>query len=148
MNTHIIAILAYNNHELTVKNLKHLISLGYGKDILLFDNGSNPSFEKISSELNIRYHREKQNLFVNPSWNKIFEQVNCKYLTLLNNDCFILSPNYFENILHHMENNEIQISSCKNKNIKELKNATLTTSNYFLRGRAGIRAEEPRASAS
>ena len=96
-SSHTIAILAYNNHELTTKNLNHLISLGYGKDILLFDNGSNPSFEKISTGLNIRYHRQEQNIFVNPAWNKLFDQKNCKYLTLLNNDCFVLSQNYLGN---------------------------------------------------
>ena len=129
---HIIVMLAYNNHELTIQNLNHLILLGYGKNILLFDNGSKPSFEKISSKLNIRYHREEHNLFVNPAWNKIFDQENCNYLTLLNNDCFILSPNYFEDIIKHMGENQIQISSCKNKNIKVLKDTALTTSNYFL----------------
>ena len=77
--------------------------------------------EKISNELNIRYHREEQNLFVNPAWNKIFEQENCKYLTLLNNDCFILSQNYFEDVIEHMEKYGIGISSCKNKNILKLK---------------------------
>lgn len=132
INKHIIVMLAYNNHELTIKNLKHLILLGYGENILLFDNGSNPSFEKISNELNIRYHREEQNLFVNPAWNKIFEQENCKYLTLLNNDCFILSQNYFEDVIEHMEKYGIGISSCKNKNILKLKKDALQTINYFM----------------
>ena len=132
ISRHIIAILAYNNYDLTVKNLKHLISLGYVNNILLFDNGSTPSFKQISNQLKIRYHRVEQNLFVNPAWNKIFEQEQCKYLTLLNNDCFILTPNYFEDVLQHMEKNEIQISSCKNKNLKKLKKSALTTSNYFL----------------
>ena len=132
INKHIIVMLAYNNHELTIKNLKHLILLGYGENILLFDNGSNPSFEKISNELNIRYHREEQNLFVNPAWNKIFEQENCKYLTLLNNDCFILSQNYFEDVIEHMEKYGVGISSCKNKNILKLKKNGLQTINHSI----------------
>jgi hypothetical protein len=132
MNRHTIVILAYDNHELTLNNLTHLISLGYGKNILLFDNGSSPSFEKISNKLNIRYHRQEQNLFVNPAWNKIFDQENCKYLTLLNNDCFILTKNYFEDVIEHMEKYKIGISSCKNKNILKLKKDALQTTNYFI----------------
>ena len=44
--SHTIAILAYNNHELTLKNIQHLINNGYKENILLFDNGSNPSLKK------------------------------------------------------------------------------------------------------
>ena len=132
MNNHTIAVLAYNNHHLTEINVRHLIDLGYKNEILLFDNGSEPSFEKISNGLNIRYHREKQNLFVNPAWNKIFEKENCKYLTLLNNDCFILSQNYFEDVIEHMEKYEVGISSCKNKNILKLKKNGLQTINHSI----------------
>ena len=132
MNNHTIAILAYNNHRLTEINVRHLIDLGYKNEILLFDNGSEPSFEKFSNGLNIRYHREKQNLFVNPAWNKIFETENCKYLTLLNNDCFILSQNYFEDVIEHMEKYIIGISSCKNKNILKLKKNGLQTINHSI----------------
>ena len=81
---HTIAILAYNKHKLTLKNLNHLISLGYRNNILLFDNGSDPSFKKISEKLNIQYHREDVNVYVNPALNKIFQKVDSKYLTLLN----------------------------------------------------------------
>ena len=97
--SHTIAILAYNNHDLTLKNVEHLISLGYRKNILLFDNGSNPTYEPNAHELEIRYQRESENVFVNPAWNIIINQENCNYLTLLNNDCFILSPNYFKDVL-------------------------------------------------
>ena len=45
--SHTIAILAYNNHELTLKNIQHLINNGYKNNILLFDNGSNPTFKNI-----------------------------------------------------------------------------------------------------
>ncbi len=44
---HTIALLAYNNHELTLKNIQHLINNGYKNNILLFDNGSSPSFKKM-----------------------------------------------------------------------------------------------------
>ena len=124
-------MLAYNNHDLTLKNIEHLISLGYTKNILLFDNGSNPSFEQISNKLRIRYHQEKINIYVNPAWNYIFQNEECEFLTLLNNDCFLLSSNYFEEILPHMEKNEIGISSCKTKNIDKIKNNNLNTSRYF-----------------
>ena len=123
--------MAYNNHQLTAKNLEHLSSLGYAGNVLLFDNGSEPSFEKITNKLGIRYHREKENLYVNPAWNKIFQMENCEYLTLLNNDCYILSPNYFQDILPNMDRNSIGISSCKTKNIYQLKNNNFNTKDYF-----------------
>ncbi|SVD33424.1 uncharacterized protein METZ01_LOCUS386278, partial [marine metagenome] len=122
--------MVYNNHALTLKNLEHLIALGYRENILLFDNGSDPSFESSAQKLEIRYHREPENIFVNPAWNIIFIQENCDYLTLLNNDCFILSPNYFTDVLDHMQNNDIGISSCKTKNIMQL-NTELKTDNFF-----------------
>ena len=129
--SHTIAILAFNNHELTQKNLEHLCSMGYRKNILLFDNGSEPSFEKNSKQLDIRYHREDENCFVNPAWNIIFDQEDCDFLTLLNNDCFILSSSYFEDILPHMEKNKFGIASCKTKNISYLKNSNFKTNDYF-----------------
>ncbi len=129
--SHTIAILAYNNHELTHKNLKHLVEMGYGDQILLFDNGSNPTYKEISNQLSIHYHREEKNCFVNPAWNKIFKEVKSDYLTLLNNDCFILSPNYFEEILPHMHKNNIGISSCKTKNIAQFKNDDFKSRDYF-----------------
>jgi len=124
-------MLAYNNHEMTTKNLEHLCSLGYEKNILLFDNGSEPSFENISNTLGIRYQREEKNCYVNPAWNNIFNQEKCEFLTLLNNDCFILSKQYFNEILPHMHINSIGISSCKTKNINQLKNDNFYTSDYF-----------------
>ena len=128
---HTIAILAYNNHELTLKNIEHLISLGYRENILLFDNGSMPTYETNAQQLGIRYKREPENIFVNPAWNKIFQMENCNYLTLLNNDCFILSKSYFEDILQHMEKNKFGISSCKTKNISYLKDSNFKTNDYF-----------------
>ena len=116
---------------MTTKNLEHLNSLGYVKNILLFDNGSEPSFENISNTLGIRYQREEKNCYVNPAWNNIFDQEKCEFLTLLNNDCFILSKQYFDEILPHMHINNIGISSCKTKNINQLKNDSFYTSDYF-----------------
>ena len=46
--------------------------MGYTENILLFDNGSDPSFEDFSDKFGIRYHREKINIYVNPAWNNIF----------------------------------------------------------------------------
>ena len=129
--SHTIAILAYNNHKPTNQNIEHICSLGYANNILLFDNGSDPSFEDISNKFGIRYHREETNIYVNPAWNYIFTMENCHYLTLLNNDCFILTPSYFEDILPHMEKNEFGISSCKTKNISYLKNSNFKTNDYF-----------------
>ena len=129
--SHTIAILAYNNHELTYQNIKHLCSLGYTKNILLFDNGSDPSIENIANKFGIRYHRERLNIYVNPAWNYIFTMEDCHYLTLLNNDCFILTPSYFEDILPHMEKNKFGISSCKTRNIACLKNSNFKSNDYF-----------------
>jgi len=105
--------------------------MGYAENILLFDNGSDPSFEDFSDKFGICYHREKINIYVNPAWNNIFTMENSHYLTLLNNDCFILTPSYFEDILPHMEKNKFGISSCKTKNIPYLKNSNFKTNDYF-----------------
>ena len=116
---------------MTTQNIEHLCSLGYAKNILLFDNGSKPSFEHISNKFGIRYHREEINIYVNPAWNKIFTMEDSHYLTLLNNDCFILSPSYFEDIIPHMERNDFGISSCKTRNIPRLQNGDFKTKDYF-----------------
>jgi len=120
IKNHTIAILAYNNHDLTIMNIKNLINHGYRKNILLFDNGSKPLYKNICKDFNIKYVKEEKNIYVNPAWNKIFDIVNDKYLTLLNNDCFILSDKYFEEIINHMRNNKFIISSCKTYNRKSV----------------------------
>tara|TARA_B100000401_G_scaffold438337_1_gene386489 strand:- start:3912 stop:4658 length:747 start_codon:yes stop_codon:yes gene_type:complete len=119
-NQHTIAILAYNNHEITINNIEMLINDG-NKNILLFDNGSEPSFEDFAKQKKLIYHRESKNIYVNPAWNKIFNMVSTKYLTLLNNDCYVLSKNYFHEILLHMDNDNIILSSCKTLNKKKIK---------------------------
>jgi len=129
--SHTIALLAYNNHDLTLKNVEHLITLGYRKNILLFDNGSDPSFETNAQQFAIRYQRETKNIFVNPAWNIIINQETCNYLTLLNNDCFILSPNYFQDVLNNMNQNNIGITSCKTKNIAKFPRSLKTDKFFF-----------------
>tara|TARA_Y100000996_G_C22489333_1_gene629523 strand:- start:57 stop:800 length:744 start_codon:yes stop_codon:yes gene_type:complete len=128
---HTIAILAFNNHKLTIMNLNLLIKLGYKENILLFDNGSKPSYKEICKNLNIQYISEKKNIYVNPAWNKIFDIVKSNYLTLLNNDCFILSDNYFNEVINHMENNNIIISSCKTYNRKKMTEKKLKLSYQY-----------------
>ncbi|MBC8311531.1 MAG: glycosyltransferase [Candidatus Marinimicrobia bacterium] len=117
-HSHTVAILGYNNHKLTINAIKQLRKIGCDDSILFFDNGSTPSFENLLDDKNIIYLRKEENLFVNPAWNEIFDIVDTKYLTLLNNDCFVESDNYFKDIIPHMENNDIIISSCKTKNVK------------------------------
>jgi hypothetical protein len=56
---------------MTTHNIEHLCSLGYANNILLFDNGSKPSFAHIANKFGIRYHREEINIYVNPAWNNI-----------------------------------------------------------------------------
>ena len=69
--------------------------------ILLFDNGSHPSFQKLITNLDIEYYREEENIYVNPAWNKIFDLVNTSYLTILNNDCFVISDGYFPSAIKY-----------------------------------------------
>ena len=116
--SHTIAILGFNNHKITLSVLNYLRKSGCNDHILFYDNGSWPSFENLITDSNITYHRNEKNIYVNPAWNEIFDLVETKYLTLLNNDCLIQSSDYFTDILYHMEQNEIAISSCKTKNIK------------------------------
>ena len=130
-NNHTIAILGFNNHKLTLSAIKRIRDTGCKDLILFYDNGSNPSFEGMIDDQNIKYHRIEKNKYVNPAWNEIFELVDTKFLTLLNNDCFILSPDYFEDIIQTMEENKIGISSCKTKNILKLKYNDFKTNDYF-----------------
>ena len=117
---HTIVILAYNSHKLTMQALKELYKSSGDSKILLFDNGSEPSFKDLVNGYNIQYHREPKNIYVNPAWNKIFDMVKTEYITLLNNDCFILSKKYFDDIIPDMKKNDIILSSCHTKNIKSI----------------------------
>ena len=98
--------------------VKELRKKGNHDHILIFDNGSTPSFEGLIHDNNMTYYRSEKNLYVNPAWNKIFDMVNTTYLTLLNNDCFIQSNNYFFEILPHMDKHNIVLSSCKTRHVK------------------------------
>ena len=127
---HTIAILAFNNHDLTIKNIESLINDG-NNNIFLFDNGSEPSFKSYAKKYNINYYREEKNIYVNPAWNKIFDLVNTKYLTLLNNDCYIISKNYFNEIINHMNQKNIILTSCKTINKKKFKLKKLYYYKFF-----------------
>jgi len=118
--SHTIIILALNNHNVTLSNLKYLKKNNPGCKILLYDNGSYPIYKEKIKNMNIDYYREEKNIYVNPAWNKIFDMVNTKYITLLNNDCFVISRNYFKQIIKHMNTNDIILSSCKTFNINNL----------------------------
>ena len=115
---HTIAILGFNNHKITLSALKQIRKTGCKDHILFFDNGSVPSFEKLINDSNFTYYRAEKNIYVNPAWNTIFNLVNSKYLTLLNNDCFIESSQYYDDVIANMEQNNIILTSCKTKNIK------------------------------
>ena len=80
---------------------------------MIYDNGSKPSYEHKIEDNNFSYHRNEENIYVNPAWNDIFDLIQTKYLTLLNNDCFIESNGYFNDIINHMEKNDIILSTCK-----------------------------------
>ena len=118
---HTIVLLAFNSHKLTMNVLNDTYKNNPESNFLFFDNGSTPSYEKLIDNLNIDYHRENNNIYVNPAWNKIFDMVTTPYVTILNNDCFIVSKNYFSTVIPHMKKNGIMISSCKTKNRKSLK---------------------------
>ena len=117
-NNHTIAILGFNHHKLTLSAIQQIRESGCNDPILFYDNGSNPSFEGMINDSNFIYYRKEKNIYVNPAWNEIFDLVKTKYLTLINNDCLIQSYNYFSDILNHMDQNKIIISSCKTKNIQ------------------------------
>ena len=116
--SHTIAILGFNNHKITLSVLNYLRKSGCNDHILFYDNGSWPPFENLITDSNITYHRNEKNIYVNPAWNEIFNMVETKYLTLLNNDCFIKSQKYFDDVIPHMEKNDIILSSCKTKNVR------------------------------
>ena len=118
---HTIAILAFNAHDITMDVLKRTYKNNPDSKILLFDNGSSPSFEKLITNLDIEYYREEKNIYVNPAWNKIFDLTNTSYLTILNNDCFVISKDYFPSAIKYMEENNILLSSCKTMSFKSTK---------------------------
>ena len=105
-----------------MKVLDQTIENNPDSKILLFDNGSNYSFDKLIAPYSnkIQYHREDKNIYVNAAWNKIFDMVKTPYLTILNNDCFILSKNYFASAINYMIHNDIILSSCKTISFKTL----------------------------
>ena len=119
MSKHTIAILLYNNHDISLQMIKELREKGNQDHIFVFDNGSTPSFEGLIDDDNMTYYRSETNLYVNPAWNKIFDMVDTTYLTLLNNDCFIQTDNYFTEVISHMDKHEITLSSCKTRNVKK-----------------------------
>jgi len=119
--THTIAILGYNNHAITMQNIRHIRHHGCNDLILFLDNGSQPSFEPLLAEIpSVLYIRKEKNIYVNPAWNELFDTVTSRYLTLLNNDCFLLSPGYFSEILPHMDTNAIVLSSAKTTRVKKM----------------------------
>jgi hypothetical protein len=118
MSEHAIGILGYNNHDLTLKLIKNIRQKGCKDRIIFFDNGSNPSFNGLIGDLNTEYIRSEKNLFVNPGWNELFHIAKGRYrfFTLLNNDCYILSNNYFEEVVDYMKANNIVLSSANTIN--------------------------------
>jgi len=66
MNNHIIAVLGYNNHAITVQMLAQLRQLGCNDHIIFYDNSSEPPFQSILNDNNISYHRNDKNIYINP----------------------------------------------------------------------------------
>ncbi len=118
---HTIIMLGFNNHELTLTAIEHLRTNGCQDPILFIDNGSEPSFEQaLATCPDITYQRKNQNCYVNPVWNEVFEQAETRFITLLNNDCFLLTPNYFAEVIPHMTAHRIVLSSAKTLRVKSL----------------------------
>jgi len=115
MNTdHTIAILGYNHHDITLRNIRHLRDTGCTDRILLWDNGSDPAYTPLAADLpGVECRREEHNRFVNPVWNDLIESCGTRYLTLLNNDCFVLSPGYFDEVTAHMALENFALTSTK-----------------------------------
>ena len=61
--SHTIAILAFNAHDITMDVLKRTYKNNPDSKILLFDNGSHPSFQKLITNLDIEYYREEKNIY-------------------------------------------------------------------------------------
>lgn len=116
---HTIAILGFNHHDITMEVLHRVIKRNPGCKILFFDNGSTPPFKELLPK-SVEYIRKEQNIYVNPAWNEIFDKVETKYLTLLNNDCLPIRRNYFDHAIQDMEENNLSITSCKTIDISSL----------------------------
>jgi hypothetical protein len=120
VHSHTVAILAFNNHDITFEAMRQLRHSGCNDTVLIFDNGSQPPFSQLCTDSQVVFERREQNIFVNPAWNQIFDLVQTRYLTLLNNDCFILSADYFATVLPHMHAHNIVLSSTKTIRAKQM----------------------------
>lgn len=114
---HTIAILGFNNHDMTLTVLNRVMDKNPNCKILFFDNGSIPPYKNLLDP-SIEYIHKPENVYVNPAWNEIFDLCNTKYVTLLNNDCLPLRDNYFESVIKDMECNKLSMTSCKTVDIK------------------------------
>ena len=63
--SHTIAILAFNNNEITISNIRWLKKICPKSNILLFDNGSRVPFKKFAKDIDAGYYREEKNIYVN-----------------------------------------------------------------------------------
>ena len=115
---HTIAVLGYNHHDITLKVLADVRKRNPESKVIFFDNGSQPSYQSMLSD-DVHYIREEENIFVNPAWNKLFDIVDTKYITLLNNDCLPLRYDYFEHVIDDMEDNNLSMTSCKTVDVKK-----------------------------
>lgn len=114
---HTIAILGFNHHQITLKVLADVRKRNPSSKIVFFDNGSIPSYKDMLDS-DIQYIREERNIYVNPAWNKLFDLIETKYVTLLNNDCLPLRQNYFELVVDDMEANNLSMTSCKTVDVR------------------------------
>lgn len=108
--SHTVAILAFNNHVVTEKCVARVRDSGFSGELILLDNGSEPSFEALAHKHSCVYVRNKVNRYVNPAWNQIFERCTAEYLTLLNNDCLVRDK-YLASVVRIMESRAISLLS-------------------------------------
>lgn len=127
MHDHTIAVLAFNNHEMTYRLVKHMRRLGFAGRLLIFDNGSDPPFDSTRIPPPATVHREPENIYVNPAWNRIIERVDTRYVTLLNDDCFVVSPGYFEEVTDYMRHRRIALTTPSTLNVRTIHPSVATS---------------------
>jgi len=108
-----VIILNYNNYRLTIDCLKSLTKQNYSNfEIILVDNGSkNTNYLELKknllqfeNSLNIRFIRNKRNLYFGGGSNKAIKVAKGDYICLLNNDTIVM-PDFIEKMVDFLEKN-------------------------------------------
>lgn len=85
---HVVAVLAFNEHDATDCCLGRIRASGFSGDLVLVDNGSRPAMDGLARVHGCRYVRHAVNRMVNPVWNDLLREP-ADWLSLVNNDCVV-----------------------------------------------------------